>query len=60
MGAVFWGGNCGTGVQASISKPTQFIYLAFEKMDPSYTWSSEMLPYSCTAFWLLRQFIAES
>ena len=27
------GGNCGTGVRASISKPTPFIYLAFEKMD---------------------------
>ena len=27
-------GNCGTGVRASISKPTPFIYLAFEKMDP--------------------------
>ena len=30
-----WGqGNCGTGVRASISKPTPFIYLAFEKTDP--------------------------
>ena len=28
------GGNCGTGVRANISKPTPFIYLAFEKMDP--------------------------
>ena len=27
-------GNCGTGVRASISKPTLFIYLPFEKMDP--------------------------
>ena len=27
------GGNCGMGVRASISKPTPFIYLAFEKMD---------------------------
>ena len=27
-------GNCGTGVRASISKPTLFIYLAFEKPDP--------------------------
>ena len=27
-------GNCGTGVRASISKPTQVIYLAFEKTDP--------------------------
>ena len=27
-------GNFGTGVRASISKPTPFIYLAFEKMDP--------------------------
>ena len=28
------GGNCGSGVRASISKPTPFIYLAFEKTDP--------------------------
>ena len=28
------GGNFGTGVRASISKPTPFIYLAFEKTDP--------------------------
>ena len=28
------GGNCGTGVRASISKPTPIIYLAFEKTDP--------------------------
>ena len=28
------GGNCGTGVRASVSKPTPFIYLAFEKTDP--------------------------
>ena len=27
-------GNCGTGVQASISKLTTFIYLAFEKKGP--------------------------
>ena len=27
-------GNCGTGVRASISKPTPFIYPAFEKTDP--------------------------
>ena len=27
-------GNFGTGVRASISKPTPFIYLAFEKTDP--------------------------
>ena len=26
--------NCGTGVRASISKPTPFIYLAFEKTGP--------------------------
>ena len=26
--------ECGKGVQASISKPTPFIYLTFEKMDP--------------------------
>ena len=30
---VTWG-NFGTGVQASILKPTPFIYLAFEKTDP--------------------------
>ena len=28
------GGNFGTCVRASISKPTPFIYLAFEKADP--------------------------
>ena len=28
------GGNCGMGGQARISKPTPFICLAFEKMDP--------------------------
>ena len=28
------GGNYGKGVQASISKPTPFIYLAFEKNGP--------------------------
>ena len=28
------GGNCSTVVRASISKPTPFIYLAFEKPDP--------------------------
>ena len=27
------GDKCGTGVRASISKPTAFIYLAFEKTD---------------------------
>ena len=27
-------GNFGTGVRASISKPTPFIYLTFEKTDP--------------------------
>ena len=27
-------GTFGTGVRASISKPTPFIYLAFEKTDP--------------------------
>ena len=34
LGAGGNGGNCGTGVRARISKPTPFIYLAFEKMDP--------------------------
>ena len=36
-GGVEWGylrGNFGTGVRASISKPTPFKYLAFEKTDP--------------------------
>ena len=28
------GGNCGTGVRASASKPTPVIYLAFEKNGP--------------------------
>ena len=27
-------GNFGTGVRASISKPTPFVYLAFKEMDP--------------------------
>ena len=27
-------GNCGTGVRASISKPTPYIHLAFERTDP--------------------------
>ena len=45
------GGNCGTGVRASISKPTPFpfIYIAFEKQTHSYTRSSEMLTHSYTA-----------
>ena len=43
------GGNCGTGVRANISKPTPFIYLAFEKQTHSYTLSPEMLIYSYTA-----------
>ena len=33
----WWGvtwGNCAVGVQASISKPSLLIHLAFEKMDP--------------------------
>ena len=30
-------GNCGKGVRASISKPTPFIYLAFEKWTHSCT-----------------------
>ena len=32
-GVITWG-NCGTGVWASILKPTPFIYLAFEKTVP--------------------------
>ena len=28
------GGNCGTGVRSSVSKPTPFIYMAFEKTNP--------------------------
>ena len=43
------GGNCGTGVQASTSKPTTFIYTVFEEIYLSYTSSSEMLTYSFTA-----------
>ena len=36
LGEAGWklGDNYGTCVQASISKPTSFIYLAFEKTDP--------------------------
>ena len=33
-GRVTLGGNCGTGVQASMSKPTPYIYLTFKKRDP--------------------------
>ena len=33
VGAGEWGGS-GTGVRASISKPTLFVYLAFEKYRP--------------------------
>ena len=33
-GGVQLGDNVGTGVRASISKPTPFIYLAFENTDP--------------------------
>ena len=40
------GGKYGTGVQASISKFTPFIYLAFEKQTHSYTCSSKMLTHS--------------
>ena len=29
-----YGDNFGTGVRTSTSKPTPFIYLAFEKTDP--------------------------
>ena len=47
-------GNFGTGVRASISKPTPFIYLAFEKRTHSYTWSSKMLTYSYTALWFFE------
>ena len=32
---VWLGDNFRTGVRVSISKPTPFIYLAFEKNDPS-------------------------
>ena len=41
---------CGTGVRASISKPTPFIYLAFEKTDPFHIldslkcWPIHILP----------------
>ena len=41
------GGNFGTGVRASISKPTLFIYLAFEKRT-QYTRSSEIMTHSYT------------
>ena len=44
--------NFGTGVRASISKPTPFIYLVFEKKwTHSYTRSSEMLTHSYTTRW---------
>ena len=50
------GDNCDTGVRASVSKPTPFIYLDFEKNNKqthSYTWSPKMLTYSYTAVWFL-------
>ena len=34
MGGGKLGDKFGTGVRASILKPTPFIYLAFEKTDP--------------------------
>ena len=34
VGGGVLGGNCSTGAGASISKPTPFIYLAFEKNGP--------------------------
>ena len=40
-------------MRASISKPTPFIYLTFEKKQThSYIWSSTMLTYSYTALWV--------
>ena len=54
--------NFGTGVPASISKPTPFIYLAFwplKKRTHSYTWSSKMLTYSYTALWFLNPVITQ-
>ena len=52
--------KCGTGVRTSISKPTSFIYMTFEKRTHSYTWSSETLTYSYSALWFLYPFIAGS
>ena len=68
-GGVGWRGSGNLGVNvvlwASISKPTTFIYLAFEKKTKkkqkkqthSYTWSSKMLTHSYTALWLLYPFM---
>ena len=53
-------GNCGTGRQASISKPTPFIYLVFEKNRPIQIRLSEMLIYSYTALCFFYPFIAGS
>ena len=53
-------GNCGMGVRASISKPTQFIYLTLKKRTHSYTRSSEMLTHLYTALCFLYPFIAGS
>ena len=44
-------GNFGTGVRASISKPTPFNTWPSKKRTHSYTWSSKMLTYSYTALW---------
>ena len=49
------GDNFGMGVRASILKPTQNIYLAFEKTALSYTnWFQRKMTYSytCTALWI--------
>ena len=53
--------NCGTGVRASILKPTPFIYLTSEKRTHSYTRSSEMFgPIHILPFDFLYPFVADN
>ena len=58
-GRGYFEGKCGTGVRANISKPTPFIYLAFEKMVP-FIYLIVRNVYSYTALLLLYPFIAGS
>ena len=57
-GVVIWG-NCGTGVRVRISKPTPFIYLAFEKNGPIHIldrpkcWPIYILPFDLYTHLLL-------
>ena len=61
------GGNCGTGVRASILKPTPFIYLAFDKKDLFIyliIWNDDLFIYCplifCTHLLLVVRQISQS